>query len=413
MTALSPYGGYNLLTPSQFGFRKGSSTSHAIIKLLSHVTKAYHQKYYSACFFLDLRKAFDTIDHKLLLQKLEHYGFRGKCYKYLKSYYQNRRQYVHINGHNSGTRTVKIGVPQGSNLGPLCFSLFINDMPLAVEEDTVLFADDAAFVITSRTLGDLLAKIRNLFNDLAAYLNINRLVPNASKSKLMMFSSRPTTNLPVMLFNGKEIEWVSDFKYLGVTITHNLNFSRHINNVSLNVSRITGSIINLRSIVPCHILVKLYYALAYPHIVNHIIVWGSSPPYHLQNLLVRINNMLRVILGVKRVNGRPTMSNAQLYKKLGLLSLPDIYKYNLFKFLKLLIDGSMPEFWNILLSEHVANHSYNTRQLRFRHPALTCEIERRALPHQLILLYEDVPRHILGMSYTASLKAFKKSLVDR
>ena len=122
--------------------------------------------------------------------------------------------------------------------------------------------------------------------------------------------------------------------------------------------------------------------------------------------------MLRIILGVTRVNGRPTMSNSQLYRKLGLLNLPDVYKYNLFKFLKSLIDGGLPNFWNILLSEHVTNHAYNTRQLRFRHPALTCEVERRALPHQLILLYEDIPRHLLEMSYATSLKTFKRSLLD-
>ena len=214
-----------------------------------------------------------------------------------------------------------------------------------------------------------------------------------------------------MLFNGKEIEWVSEIKYLGINITRTLNFSRHIENVALNVSRITGSIVNLRSILPCQILVKLYYALAYPHITNHIIVWGSSPSNHLINLIVRINNMLRIILGVTRVNDRPTMSNDELYKSLGLLKLNSIFKYNLFKFLRLLLDDKLPEFWNILLSENIASHRYNTRQLRFRHPALTCEIERRALSHQLIILYESVPRNIFEMSYAASQTTFKNLLL--
>ena len=307
---------------------------------------------------------------------------------------------------------MKCGVPQGSILGPLCFTLFINDLPLAVEEDTVLFADDAAFVMKSYTLEGLLDKIRNLFTDLSAYLSINRLVPNATKSKLMMFSSRPTSNLPVVLFSGKEIEWVNEFKYLGMTITRTLSFSRHIDNVALNVSRITGSIINLRSILPCQTLVKLYYALAYPHISNHIIVWGSSPSSHLKNLTVRINNMLRIILGVTNINGRPTMSNTELYKNLGLLTLTSVFKYNLFKFFKLLLDDKLPEFWSILLSENIVPHAYNTRQLRFRHPQLTCEIKRRALSNQLIVLYESIPGNIIEMSYNSSLKAFKKLLIE-
>ena len=401
---------HNILTNSQFGFHKGCSTTHAIIKLLTHVVQAYHQRLYSACFFLDLRKAFDTINHRILLQKLEHYGFRGHCNKFLESYYNNRRQYVHVNGYNSSTKPIEIGVPQGSILGPLCFSLFINDMPLAVEEETILFADDAAFVLTSPTLEGLLTEISNLFSDLSAYLSINNLVPNASKSKLMMFTSRPNSNLPVILFGGKEIEWISEFKYLGLTITNTLNFTKHINNVALNVSRITGAIVNLRSILPQQMLLKLYYALAFPHISNHITVWGASPAYQLNTLSVRVNNLLRVILGVTKENGRPTMSNNNLYKQLGVLKLNSVYRYNLFKILKLLLDGKLPNFWTILMSEHVTSHSYNTRQIRFRHPALVCEIERRAMSHQLILLYESVPKNILESNYSSAIKQFKSLL---
>ena len=136
----------NILTPCQFGFRKGKSTSLAVIKLITHVVQAFHQKIYSACFFLDLKKAFDTVNHDLLIKKLEHYGFRGQCSEYLLSYFSNRKQYVQVDGHDSSYKPVVSGVPQGSILGPLCFSIFINDMPLAVNEETILFADDAAFV---------------------------------------------------------------------------------------------------------------------------------------------------------------------------------------------------------------------------------------------------------------------------
>ena len=297
-------------------------------------------------------------------------------------------------------------------MGPLCFSLFINDLPLPVEENTVLFADDAAFIVTAETLQGLFNKLRNLFSDIDGYLRINRLVPNASKSKLMMFTSRPTTNLPVMLFDGKEIEWVSEFKYLGLTITRNLSFAKHISNISLNVNRITGSIMNLRNILPMQILVKLYYALAFPHISNHIVVWGSAPVCHLKNLTVRINNMLRIILGIYKINGRPTMSNSELYKRLELLNLKSIYHFNLFKLLRLLLDGKLPQFWNLLMSENIASHEYNTRHSRFRHPALACEVERRALPHQLILLHESVPKNFLEMNFNTSLKIYKKSLLE-
>ena len=96
----------NILTPCQFGFRRGRSTTLAVIKLVSHIVEAYHQKVYSACFFLDLRKAFDTVNHSLLLKKLEHYGFRGQCSDYLRSYYENCSPYVEVDDHESSSMII-------------------------------------------------------------------------------------------------------------------------------------------------------------------------------------------------------------------------------------------------------------------------------------------------------------------
>ena len=193
-----------ILTQCQFGFRKGCDITQAVVRLTTQVVNAFHDKIYCACFFLDLRKAFDTVCHVLLFKKLEHYGFRGSCLDYLKSYYHNRKQYVYSNGFSSESSSVVCGVPQGSILGPICFSLYINDMPFAIKVDVVLFADDAAFIITCPTLEGLFEKIKELFHDLSAYLNMNRLIPNSKKCKLMMFNSCPTPALPDILFYGEK-----------------------------------------------------------------------------------------------------------------------------------------------------------------------------------------------------------------
>ena len=401
----------NILTSCQFGFRRGCSTTQAVVKLLSLVVRAYNQRTYCACFFLDLRKAFDTVNHEFLIRKLEHYGLRGQCSDYMKSYYQNRKQYVHANNFNSSSRTVIYGVPQGSILGPICFSLFINDLPLAVEEDVVLFADDAAFIITGQTLEGLYRKIRKMFSDLSSYLNMNKLVPNSRKSKLMMFRSRMTPDLPNIYFGGEEIEWVNEFKYLGVTITSNMNFSKHIDNVTVKISQITGSFTCLRTIVPRKILIKLYFALVFPHLSGNIIVWGSAPPSHLKCLTVGVNNLLRTILGVTWENGRPSMGTDEMYRELGLLKLNNIFKLNLYKLLRLLLDGELPEFWELLMARYITSHAYNTRQIRFRHPNIICEVERRALSYQLIMMLEELPPSLLEMSRLSSVRQFKKTLL--
>ena len=232
------------------------------------------------CFFLDLRKAFDTVSHELLLSKLNHYGFRGQCLDYLKSYFNNRKQFVYLGGYSSESGSVVCSVAQGSILGPICFSIFINDLPYAVKVDVVLCEDDAAFIVTSGTFGGLMAKIRKLFEDLSHYLRTNQLVPNSNKSKLMIFKShRPTLpELPDVSFFGQKIEWVLDFKYLGVTITNNMSFSKHINNITNKVSQITGTFLSLKNIVPINILIKLYYALVYPHLNANVIIWAQHLP---------------------------------------------------------------------------------------------------------------------------------------
>ena len=186
----------------------GKSITQAAIKFTTHIVNAYHDKVFVSCFFLDLRKAFDTIDHTILLRKLSHQGFRAEINQYMKSYLSGRKQYVQVGEFKSESLTIDKGVPQGSIIGPLLFCLYINDIVDSVDEEVVLFADDAAFVITAPSLQHMYNKIRKLFSDLDRYLKINKLVPNLSKSKLMFFNSRPKTDLEVLSFGNETIEWV-------------------------------------------------------------------------------------------------------------------------------------------------------------------------------------------------------------
>ena len=234
---------------------------------------------------------------------------------------------------------------------------------MAVKGEAILFADDATFFIISNTLIGLYEKIRELFKDLTRYLNMNKLIPNSSKGKLMMFRSRHVLDLPSFIFGGEEIQRISEYKYLGITLTDNLNYSKYINNTALTISRILGTFTCLRQIVPRNFLIKLYFTLVYPHLINHIAVWGSTPPSHLRIIVIRLNNILRTILGVIWVNNRPVVSNQELYRELNVLRLNNIFKLNLYKLLRLLLDGELLEFWQLLLANHVSHHEYNTRRL--------------------------------------------------
>ena len=132
--------------------------------------KVYHEEDYAVYFFLDLRNAFDIIDHDILLTKLEHMGFRGYIAQYLTSYLTRRKQYVQIGDIKSEECTIAKGVPQGSILGPILFCLVSNDIVKAVDADVVLFAEDAALFVTVPTLQILYNRIKKIFLDLYRYL---------------------------------------------------------------------------------------------------------------------------------------------------------------------------------------------------------------------------------------------------
>ena len=228
---------YSILSNSQFGFWKGKNITQAAMKLTTTIVNAYHDKLYVSCFFLDLRKAFDTIDHEILLRKMSHQGFREQINHYLRSYLTGREQYVQVGDYKSECLNIIKGVPQGSILGPLLFNLYINDIADCVDEVVVLFADDTAFIITGPSLQRMYEKIRKLFIDLNRYLVTNKLVPNLGKSKLMFFNSRPKVDLEALVFGAETIEWVEEFKYLGLILNAKMSYSNHINKICTKISQ--------------------------------------------------------------------------------------------------------------------------------------------------------------------------------
>ena len=145
-----------ILTPKQFGFRKGISTQDGINELLSNIYNSLENNEYTGAVFLDLSKAFDTVSHDILLKKLEHYGIRGLPLMILSSYLTNRKQYVSIDGCKSQKRAISVGVPQGSVLGPLLFLIYINDLPRSLTNlKAILFADDTTLFTSSMDIQQL------------------------------------------------------------------------------------------------------------------------------------------------------------------------------------------------------------------------------------------------------------------
>ena len=296
---------YNLLSDCQFGFQEGKDITQAAVKLTTAIVKGYHEKVYVSCFFLDLKKAFDTVDHAILLRKLDHMGFRERINRYINSYLSGREQHVQVGDFKSENMTITKGIPQGSILGPLLFCLYINDIVEFVDVETILFADDAVFIITALTIQQMYNKIRKLFSDLSKYLMSNKLVPNLGKSKLMYFNSRPKIDLEALMFGGVEIEWVKEFKYLGLVLNDRMSYSSQIDRICTKISQYIGVFYNLNRILPKHILILLYHTFILPHLMLHIILWGTAPEVYINKLRVKQNKLLRAILSIEVLNGVP------------------------------------------------------------------------------------------------------------
>ena len=160
----------------EFGFRQNISTGHALINLTENIRQAFDEGYIGCGKFVDLQKAFDTVDHEILLENLNHYGVRGVSNDWFRSYLSNRQQYVSVNDYDSGITKIKCGVPQGSVLGPLLFLLYINDLNQAIKFCKVHhFADDTNLLYLGKSIKKLNKFVNTDLKNLVNWLNANKI----------------------------------------------------------------------------------------------------------------------------------------------------------------------------------------------------------------------------------------------
>ena len=235
----------DILFHNQFGFRRNNSTVFALIQITEKIKSSIDNGKIGCGIFIDLRKAFDTVNHNILLTKLEHYGIRDNMLSWFQSYLSNRKQYVSINGEQSESHEINCGVPQQSAIGPLLFLIYINDLPnISDVLKFYLFADDTNIYYESNSLQKTINKE---LNKLYLWLNVNRLSLNIDKTNFIIFHpfNKPMKKRITIKINKKAIKEKDSIKYLGVLIDSTLSWKQQILNLSKNISHAIGIIYKL------------------------------------------------------------------------------------------------------------------------------------------------------------------------
>ena len=356
----------NILYSDQYGFRKNYSTYMAALNLVDRISNGLDSKRTTAALFIDLSKAFDTIDHDILSDKLFAYAVRGTSHQWLMSYLKDRPQYVHFGNCPSKTSSINIGVPQGSILGPLLFILYINDIPnSSLRSNFILFADDTTIYCQNSNLTDTLSDMTSEFKHISNWLRINRLSLNMLKTKLMIYDNRISDTSEVSItLDGHKIDASPHATFLGITIDENLNWGVHIGNVSTQISRTNGIINRLKSVLPRNTLLLLYNALVLPYLNYSLLLWGRTNLTYLNKLYILQKRVIRNIC-----DAQYNCNTAPLFHELKVLTLFDLYDYQLGIFVYKFTAGMLPDVFTNLYMENSAYHSYGTRHRHhFSHP---------------------------------------------
>jgi len=294
--------------------------------------------------FVDFQKAFDTVNHKILLRKLEHYGIRGQANRWLSSYLTGRRQYVSIQGHISNHEIIQHGVPQGSVLGPLLFLVYINDLHTCIKHSTTRhFADDTNLLFSTDSKKPRNRNIvRNLNKDLKSlnhWLLANKISLNSTKTELVIFRNKSTKlpDLDIQL-NGTRLRAVSEVKYVGITFDEHLTFSSHISIMNAKLKRANNLIAISRHYLSKSLLLQIYYGQFYSHLSYGCQLWGHGKidqTITLQKKAIRLMTFSHYLA-----------HTSTLFKELKLLKLPDIISMSNILFTHSTLNNRSPAIFN-------------------------------------------------------------------
>jgi len=287
----------NIFYEHQYGFCSKYSTEHAIIEFVSELLTSFDNGHVMLATFLDLSKAFDTVDHSILLKKLSHYGIRGNALNWFSSYLKGRKQYVYYTGIKLNTKDIDCGVPQGSVLGHLLFIIYTNDMPTNLTRSkSILFGDDTTLYASSDSTLDLIKIMNKELQILADWFKANKLSLNSTKTNYIIFDRKHTPSLQPVLTDGKIIDRVSSTKFLGIYyIDECLQWKDHIDHCKNKIRSGIYALNISKSLLTSNILRTLYFSLIHPNLIYGNILLGSLCKKYLNYIEVLQKKAIRIV----------------------------------------------------------------------------------------------------------------------
>lgn len=398
----------NILYSQQYGFRSGRSTTQAIINHLQFIYNSIDAGSSVFSVFLDFKKAFDSVNHDILLSKLNIYGVRGIALDWFQSYLCQRNQYVFVNGVSSDCLNISCGVPQGSILCPLLFLIFINDIHRSSKFfNFTLFADDSTLstCIEDSNLVAVSDTINVELSNVYSWLSSNRIMINAEKTKYMIFSYKRKINLSPITIGCETISQTDHTRFLGVVLDEHLTFSYHIQNLSRKLARTVGLLYKLNRFIPREILIILYNSFFLPYLAYGLEAWFATYKNHSTKIVVMQKRCVRAI---NKLHYRSHTN--EYFKNLSILKLEDLFKFKVAIYMhNSIYNDSDPCLLNALQLQS-SRHIYETRNSNiFYLPFCTRQKSKFNIQYTGPLIWNSIPRDLY---LDRSLKLFKLKLRD-
>jgi hypothetical protein len=398
----------NLLTFCQSGFRSFHSTLTALTEATNSWSVNIDNGLLNGVVFLDLKKAFDTIDHSIILQKLQFYGIEKESLKWFQSYLDNRKQMCCVNGYMSNSRSVSCGVPQGSNLGPLLFLIYINDLPNCLSTASPrMFADDTNVSFASPTLSELENVLNRELQNLNIWLKVNRLSLNIAKTEFMIIGSRQRLNVNAdgninITINDQPIKKVKETETLGMTIDQHLSWSKHVEEKSKKISSAIGALKRIRPFITLDVADKIYKAIIQPHIDYCSTVWDGLGVTLLDKIQKLQNRAARIV-----TQSSYYTSASSLLRELGWDNVSTRWKKQKAILMFKTLNNRAPEYLRNLFSDR--NTHYNIRNAggKLNVPRPRTDYMKRSFSYCGAHLWNNLPESIRTIK---SLGNFKRAI---